>query len=1128
MPVPTSRSSAAYTTSVSTPTPSRPYLSRPISPLSTNSYSPTITPVGQAVRMNVVTRIAIEGKAKQGQDGVPIKMYMKLSVPIDSISPGSTIALFPEENIKILTSQVHPLDSNSVPYNFSSTGSPLLHNAARALNLPARLPTTFNGAFRLSSTTNKASSTVSTSRSSEPEATTIPPVDPQYTGQILVSGYHIAFVLPKHFPSWDHARTEEESERSSHLPHHKRRLSIGDRNHAHFMAAIDMWVPYVTRPPRFPYLLSIPTPRCLHNNIKLRIFPPSNTASSLASLSSLEDDANTWDLTSDPHVTRTASNRLSRTSSYNHFADDESSDSSTNGFSDGFGMQGTFPSTDRIRVRWAKPMKSFDEVAGSGDTRRRVGVKDVRSEVVCIVRGKRKGDGGNGAEGIVMDVEYKASCKGIWFPGVATLLGMDVGLVAKNAEVTWLEGSPSEWNISGGVGFTGFNISGMGRPDNPSSSRTSSTDSPSIVISSPKGQQMSPPNGRPRGNSSSSTPSLLRAPLPSHNVAEYSFEGVHEPGISVSSHLGTLSSICSSSQSSAACPGVPLTLHLNMNDILPPNKTPFTFTITGTILITPRATLSRVDGTHDIHPPLDYVETTDPVSLPHFTILAADAEATKIVVWNEADFPNATVEVYSPSGDIYKDPQTRKTVLQKGGSTRCGDDGGRIALKVIGSLHDNILPGRPQTPMGNPRYRTPSSADRPLNVARQNRKGPPAIPSVKAIVTPLLSRQSTVPNAYAVRIHLSAPVNSEADWLEFGLAQVGPRASRTPLPDGVETYSPKVHIASASVDGVPAQFTMSKPGKRSANDETFQGASFETMGSTEWMNWVKIQVGPLGGDNVVIDYIVKVEPDRATWFSNWNRRQRWDLLLPTFALPVGRLEVTLEDLTGFECSSMLSNLEYQHMHLHGQKLLHFVPDDLFSPQISLQLTPTKPKKSLLSWLANALLWFYIVTSALLLWNLEQKIQSRQVHIGSPIQSFNPAVGGHEDLMTVTATVVKTVTDCPTKSPALAEPSPYLSGRSATHNGAPSRSLSTLVMSPTTVLLPPTTKSTPSTTSHLPSNALSGQPLKPLWERLGFGDAQVVLKSLPIPDFAFPSVKQKFAQYSGSLETVWKILWKLLL
>ncbi len=40
------------------------------------SYSPTVTGNGHQ-KLNVVTRIAIEGKAKQGQDGVSVKMFLK-------------------------------------------------------------------------------------------------------------------------------------------------------------------------------------------------------------------------------------------------------------------------------------------------------------------------------------------------------------------------------------------------------------------------------------------------------------------------------------------------------------------------------------------------------------------------------------------------------------------------------------------------------------------------------------------------------------------------------------------------------------------------------------------------------------------------------------------------------------------------------------------------------------------------------------------------------------------------------------------------------------------------------------------------------------------------------------------
>lgn len=811
-----------------------------------------------------------------------------------------------EENVKILTSQVHPLDSNSVPYNFSSSTSPLLHNAARALNLPTRLPTTFDAMHHLNSSPISAP-IVSANRSPESGDIGIPLVDPHYTGQILVSGYSIAYVFPKYFPSRESGQHESESSQSLH---NKRRLSVGDRNHAHFMAAVDMWVPYMTRPPRFPYhvrtskrtvesnhmlmhdcvQLSIPTPRCLHNNIRLRIFPPSNTPASFASLSSLEDDSNSWDLTSDPHVTRATSNRLGRTVSYNHFADDESSDSSSSGFLDGFGIQGTFPSTDRLRVRWAKPMKSLEGAAGSGDLRRRVGVKDVKSEILCVVRGKRQRND-NSPEGIVMDVEYKATCRGIWFPGVATLLGMDVCLVAKNADVSWLNGSPVEWGVIGGVGYTGFSVNGIEQVASQPSSRISSFDpqSPHLSIS-PMGNYLPLPDGGPTERSS--TQSLLRAPLPLSNVAECSFEDTNDV---TASHFGTISSVSLSQFTAVAPPLAPLTLHININDVLRPNKTPFTFSIHGTVLVTPKSTISRVNGIDPSSPLLDYSEITEPITLPHFTVLAADAEAVKIVVKNAIEGNDATVEVYSPSGDITRDPQTRKTVLQKGGITRT-EVNGRIALRTIGSRHDKIPFAQPHTPTSSPILRVSPGITRPLRSLRHVRHNhdPLLIHSVKVIVTPFVSRRSLIPDVYAVRIHLNTPGNNEMDWLEFGLSRVDLNPSHASLPDG-EACSPRVQIAGASVDGLSVQHVIDIKKQPS---EVLPGAAFERMEGTKWVSWVKIQVGPSSGDKVVIDYVVTAEPTSLVWFSSWNKGIQWDLLLPTFTLPIGRLHVKLKSVEG--------------------------------------------------------------------------------------------------------------------------------------------------------------------------------------------------------------------------------------
>ena len=161
--------------------------------------------------------------------------------------------------MKILTSQVHPIDHNSVPYNFSSTVSPLLHNAARALNLPARSSDTFASVFSISAPPT-STSVSSNSSKSYTGGENIPPIDHQYTGHVLVSGYNISYVLPKVFPSRRRiadALTDNERDDYMGSSFHGRRPSIGERNTAQFMAAIDMWVPYVSRPPRFPYLVCV-------------------------------------------------------------------------------------------------------------------------------------------------------------------------------------------------------------------------------------------------------------------------------------------------------------------------------------------------------------------------------------------------------------------------------------------------------------------------------------------------------------------------------------------------------------------------------------------------------------------------------------------------------------------------------------------------------------------------------------------------------------------------------------------------------------------------------------------------------------------------------------------------------
>ncbi|KIJ16973.1 hypothetical protein PAXINDRAFT_39161, partial [Paxillus involutus ATCC 200175] len=923
-------------------------------PLSTTGSSQFTTT--QQPKLNVVTRLAIEGKAKQGHDGAAVKMYLKLSIPMDSVSPGSTIPLLPgtRENLKLLSSQVHPIDINSIPYNFSSATLPMLNNAARALNLPARSQKSYLSVFGLST---PASSTLHSSRTSSSTAssttTNIPPLDERYIGHIIVSGYNISYILPKDFPPRFGA--EDTSMRVSTFSATKlRRGSVSERNNMHFMAAIEVWVPYVSRPPRAPFLIALPVPRCLSNSIRLRIYPPTtaSTSSSMASLSSAEEDPGAWELASEPHVTRTTS-RPSRSASYADMADDESSDSAayTDGSSGGIIVQGTFPSTERLRVRWAQPTKT---IASNGDGRRRVGVRETKGEMTTTVLGKAR-DPSSGREGTLMRVEYKGTCKGIWFPGVATMLGLDVGLESKGSDVVWAPGEETKWTITGGTGYTGFDVG-------PPSTTVSRQPSLEFHAGMSSDSMLLAPPMTTRHDSSSSTSSLLRAPLPGDHLPDYSFEG-SPTSLTPSGTLSSISSmpLTSEGRSRASSnavappsrpPAVPITIHVNMNDIISPSKNVFTFSIAGTILIISRLRPHVANG-HVAHPGSGSDNESDPVPivLPRFSVLAADSETTSTIIRNESE--GATVEVYNVSGDL-RDAQTRRTVLQRSGMTRSGNDGGRIALRSISRLavpqrgavehvadNSRFSPG-PSTSNGNKTTRSPLSlVPGPGGLMKRRRNGPLMISSVDVAVTPLMLRGVKYPNAHAVRVRLHAPCEADTDWLEFGLAQAA--SSLTPGPSDSskrDGSQPSVDIVNVSVDGVPVRFESSAFAKQERSAMISLGPSFDQEIQSDWITWVKVHVGDQGG-LVIVDYVVN-EVDSQSPSKDLKGKAKegrnFDVLIPTFALPIGRLEVTVETpLVHLDLDMVLlrSNLAHQQQSPRGHRLLHYSLDQFFCPRLSL-------------------------------------------------------------------------------------------------------------------------------------------------------------------------------------------------
>ncbi|KAI0672915.1 hypothetical protein C8Q78DRAFT_970556 [Trametes maxima] len=1005
---------------------SRPYTSSS-PPLSTAYSVSHATTIGQP-KLNVVTRLAIEGRAERGANGAAIKMYLKISLPLESITPGSAVPLFPEGNLKILTSEVHPLDANSAPYNFSSSASPLLHKAARALNLPARSTQLYG--------TNSAGGASSDSP---------PSLDEKYTGLIAVSSYHVSYVLPKEFP-----RREADSR--------SKRLSTV----AQFMAAIDIWAPFLTQPPHAPFLLSIPVPRCLSNHIRLKIFPPNTpkTSASLASLSSADDDAGTWDMTSDPHVTRSASARLSRSHSYNNFADDEESDASTSaGFSDGCGIQGSFPSTERIRIRWARPMRP-EQLPQTLDGRRRVGIREVKGTMNCVVLGANQGQEYGSIDGLIVRVQYEAACKGVWFPGVATLLGLDVGLDAGDCDVSWVPGLERKWSISGDAGFTGYAV---GAPPTPPLSRQSSVDNPSIYVlpSSPNARGIVNGKGLPpsRHDSSSSTSSLLRAPLPVQNVPDYSFE--NSPASTPISSLASLPIPSSPendrrSRSRASSlngrytdmdtdyeededirpPKVPITIHLNMNDLLPPARHDFKFRISGTVLITSRKpVLSRsshkyTSSPNGYQPPSDSEGDSEILVVPRFRVLCADREHIACTIQNDVN--EATVDVFNSTGDV-RNAQTRKTVLQRGGQIKCGTDGARMALRPLKRSPSPPARGRREHSMdvsrvSRSRPRTPNGAsqrDLSPSMLRQSlftsalrtpirRDGPLLIPSVKITVIPSPTAGMVGPPDYAVRVNLPAPTDADMEWLEFGLA-----LPHNDSDTAAAQETPTVEIKSASLEGVSVRFVTNAVVKPEANGM----ALFGEVSGKDWITWVKVHLGDACGGKVEIIYLVKGQQvplvEKPKGKQKTLESAALNALLPSFPLPVGALEVNVRVKTGFEIASVKTNLNHEQGVPQGHQLLHYALEEYFYPRLVVELvrvgqecarTHTASARPIWGWLQISVTLIPVIISILLLLDRSRLAAPPEMqHLSNPEAQYTHAVPyTHYERLVETITVTTTV------------------------------------------------------------------------------------------------------------------------
>lgn len=147
--------------------------------------------------------------------------------------------------MKIRGFEVHPIDSDNAPYNFSSTTNPDLHNAAGALNLPPRSTRSYLSLF--DSVTHATPGRIRSNVQS---------LEERYSGSFLISGYNVCYVLPKEFPANNKLRAGTDSEGdglSSRTASRRsssragRRGSVSERNVIQFMAALSLWIPFASK-----------------------------------------------------------------------------------------------------------------------------------------------------------------------------------------------------------------------------------------------------------------------------------------------------------------------------------------------------------------------------------------------------------------------------------------------------------------------------------------------------------------------------------------------------------------------------------------------------------------------------------------------------------------------------------------------------------------------------------------------------------------------------------------------------------------------------------------------------------------------------------------------------------------
>lgn len=677
-------------------------------------------------------------------------------------------------------------------------------------------------------------------------------------------------------------------------------------------------------------------------------------------------DAPPWDLSCEPMVTYKPSHG-SRSTSYEQLADDEISlsdsiESSTNGSP--HGIQGSFPSADRIRIRWAAPMNRNQGLGVLADGRRRVGVEDGIGLLRCTLLAR------SNDVHTKIRLEYEGTCKGLWFPGVATQVGLDVVLDGKGRSLTWAS-EDERWEICGGVGLTGFDSAPQELPPEPSPPLEEHTS-----------QIPRPAYGQSK-LSSYAAPSLLRTPLPNTSLLpDYSFETTPSPTVSMITSTGTPygSSAAGSTIIQNKAPNAPVTLFLNIGD-LPPTNNEFNFKISGTILLGPPKEGDAEEGEDDMF------------ELPVFRILPAEKTRTEVIVSSELQQP---VEIILPqekrrNGAIgTRTPPPRRKVLKRKMAIRA-DDGVSVVISStapFGSPADSpMTPGRglPATPMNRAVHRSPRTPRTPRAAAVASPMiGSYPIPWVRASVTMLPASKQ---HSHVVQFSVP-PVAVTDGILSFGVCI--PRSLSNGDDANIEVVSATADGMNLEVEIFPRVPTIDEDQQNAAAYErTLRLVDFNTA-STELHkdemgdlalrdieSWVRVILPDerLSG-SVEVQYLVGREPALKGKQRGSSRAEQLSILLPSFHMGIGTYTVDFHTprgtwylttrtvyLTtasvGYSEPLLLSNFHQQE----NNQLSHYRLPAYFYPRVRAQIeklgssAPTLPMRSLMftGWLMRRML-----------------------------------------------------------------------------------------------------------------------------------------------------------------------------